>query len=188
MRRFFFFLVATFVVGCQDASGPTDTVGSLPSFAIGDATFGGNVDFFWLPPNVPNPNGDPQFQEGEFDPNFEPIARVCFGEAPRNDATECGPSGELREFLFRRVPTADAVSVKPGADNYIANWSTNGVVFDDGRETIDYHILVVLEDELLGFADVDIVPSPRARRFAADEAFVVVSNRTVPIKSASRRI
>ena len=184
---FFPLYSALFVAGCQDTSGPTEVDVAEPSFEIIDGTEpAGNPDFFWLPPNVPNPNGDPEFDEDEFDPNFEVIVRICDGTAIVG--TECAVQ-TIDDFTMSTDP---AVEIPDGAEHYQVNWKTTGVP-GGGSGDLDHRILVIVEglfeDPLLvGLADVDIVPNGKNnskgknKNSPGQEVFIVVSGRTLPIK------
>jgi len=62
-------VLATIAValGCRDVKPPTETMSpNDPSKIILDGAHGGNKDFFFLPPMVPLPVGNPDFELGKF--------------------------------------------------------------------------------------------------------------------------
>ena len=71
-------LTAAFVVGCQDTPVGTDADLGEPAFLFSDGAHAGNADFFFLEPLVDDdPEDDPNFDPGEFDPNFAPVVFIC---------------------------------------------------------------------------------------------------------------
>ena len=139
------------LVACQDTPLPTEVEVGEPSFLISDATFGDNEDFFWLPPNVPNPRKDKNFDVDEFDPNFDVTVRICVGPAP-------GVPGVTCETDTSPPTQFTDVEIDGRSEQYHVNWDTTDE--DDGGSP-DHHILVVVHlpdgPLLAGFADGDIV-------------------------------
>src|SRR5436309_14510314 len=72
-------------VACRDRELPLAPASGRPAFLISDgAHTGGNADFFFLPPLVPDPSGSPNFDGGRFNAQLAPIVEVCeMGADPR---------------------------------------------------------------------------------------------------------
>src|SRR5437764_135576 len=84
-------------VACRDRDLPLAPASGRPAFLISDgAHTGGNADFFFLPPLVPDPSGSPNFDGGKFNAQLAPIVEVC----------ELGADPRL-------VPTTDCVAGDP---------------------------------------------------------------------------
>ena len=83
-------------VACRDQQPlqPPARVG--PAALIVDGAHGGNADFFFLPPLVPDPSGSPNFNAATFNPNLAPVVEVCVlpGD-PRIAAVACGDPPQL---------------------------------------------------------------------------------------------
>ena len=62
-------LLVGFAAACQDAPSVLDV--GAPSFATSDGAHGGNAHFYFLPPLVPSPDYD-----GEFNPYLKPTVVV----------------------------------------------------------------------------------------------------------------
>lgn len=74
-------IIAVALLAACDPSGTpvtpdTEGVTSL-SLSIVDGSAGGNPDFWFLPPVAENPNGEPEFDPQEFNPNLFPLVDVC---------------------------------------------------------------------------------------------------------------
>jgi hypothetical protein len=77
-RRLLALPVLAFVLSCGDDQRPP-TGPSAPtktSEIIRDGAHGGNKDFFWLPPLVPLPLGNPDFELGKFNNTLRPSLRI----------------------------------------------------------------------------------------------------------------
>jgi len=55
-----------------------------PSKMISDGAHGGNPDFFFLPPMVPNPVNNPNFEQGKFNATLGPslTVEICELQGP----------------------------------------------------------------------------------------------------------
>lgn len=181
MRRILFLCVAAgFLVGCQDTPRPTDPDLGEPAFLLSDGTNTGNEDFFFLPPLVDNPVNDDDFDPNEFDPNFDPIVVICGGQTdinlPCNNLNLDPADRELTRFTATTVPP---VQVGPDGDLYIAEWNTDEFTLDP---ILDYRIIVEVDGEVLGFADIDVVDKGNQLKTVAGDDIPLKDGRTLPIK------
>lgn len=65
------------LMGCEGSRAPTaPTVPVDPSRIISDGAHGGNKDFFFLPPMVPLPLRNPDFELGKFNNTLRPSLRI----------------------------------------------------------------------------------------------------------------
>src|SRR5689334_19696260 len=113
-ERFFALAALLFVVACKDNNPPTRISGPPdPSKIISDGAHGGNKDFFFLPPMVPLPVGNPDFELGQFNNTLKPSLRVDICELKAelvNGAavlpkatTECVSGAPLKRFAAGSV-------------------------------------------------------------------------------------
>jgi hypothetical protein len=153
-----FLLAIAFNVGCQSSSllePETDVVDS-PEHAIADGEHvGGNPHFYWLPPLVPQPSF-----EGEFDPGLVVTLEIC-----RLTDTDCEPIE-----TFTEVPVED--------DHYQLNWHTKGSGLVEGTV---YRLIVRVGSEQLGFADVIALTKVPGQKKNTDP-FPLKIGRTLPVK------
>ena len=167
-----------FIVACKDNNTPTQiSAPTDPSKIISDGAHGGNKDFFFLPPMVPLPVGNPDFELGKFNNTLKPSLRV--------DICELRP--ELQNGVAV-LPTAGTLCVSgaplktfaPGSVNLVnlpvkqTGWWTlfnlppDGfyyVLWDTRQSNLNvnkyYRIKVFIDGatEPLGVADVDPMSS-----------------------------
>lgn len=109
-RRWLFALAALFVLyGCGDQRQPTapGKAPPDPSEIITDGAHGGNPDFFFLPPLVPLPLGNPDFEVGKFNNTLQPSLRIDIcelkaenlnAEGRPTNATACVDGAPLKTF------------------------------------------------------------------------------------------
>jgi hypothetical protein len=93
--------LAALLTTCDTDSpvAPTDA----PTFAISDAVhLGGNADFFFLPPLVPDPSAAESFDVGAFDGTHSPAVEICLMAGEVCDATQ--PSGFPIMFTMATGP------------------------------------------------------------------------------------
>lgn len=79
-RRLLAFSLLAIAFGCQDQKLPTGPTGlsapTDPSEIISDGAHGGNPDFFFLPPMVPLPLRNPNFELGKFNNTLKPSLTI----------------------------------------------------------------------------------------------------------------
>ena len=180
LARFTLAATALFlVVACHGDRAVTPDVAS-PSFALSDGTrLGGNPDFFFLPPVVPNPSGNDNFDAGEFNPDLLPVVNVCeLTGNPSNGPVDC----KVGPLAFGPVTAQASVA----DEHYKVNWHTDESNGGLGLNVSGfYRIQVFVSDggTLLGFADVDPVSSGKElKNLQTGDVFGLVDGRTLPIK------
>lgn len=176
-RRVIVSLILASVAGCQGDSG-----GITPptvSFAIADGARGGNPDFFFLPPMVANPQSNPAWTAGAFNPNLQPVVMVCALAATTEGAvtpsTPCRtpqPSGFPRTFTMG----AGAGFLSLNGEMYQVDWKT-----DPGEEL--FRITVKVGSKTLGFADLHTLLSGKDKKNVNQDNFVPLEGgANLPIK------
>lgn len=170
-------LAAGFLVACQGDGGPLDLneLAYDPAFLIADGQNGGNPDFFWLPPLVPNPTGNPDYQPEEFNPDLSPAVQICEGIGTTGTACD-GP--EIALFTMTSGPGGEFV--RRETDHYHVNWHTDEFNLD---ATKTYRMRVLIGTTELGFADVDVVSSGKQlKNVNTNEYIGLKDGRTLPVK------
>ena len=69
-----------FLAGCQDSKVLTAPAGDEILLDLSDGTLPpdeGNQDFFFLPPLMPDPSGNSNFEVSQFNPDLLPVAKIC---------------------------------------------------------------------------------------------------------------
>lgn len=130
-------LLVGFAAACQDAPSVLDV--GAPSFATSDGAHGGNAHFYFLPPLVPSPDYD-----GEFNPYLKPtvvVSEWASGFVDTNPACVTGPI--IRTFK-------DEVAVDATNQVYSVGWHTG----DDLTTGKQYRICVRIGGETLGYRDI----------------------------------
>jgi hypothetical protein len=174
--------VFTIAVSCGDEqdSFPTAT-DAAPVLEISDAVhMGGNEDFFFLPPMVPDPSDacDP----GEFDGTLQPVVEIC--QLGLECVVGTQPSGFPIVYSMTDGPGSETVRVNDLVDdlekNYIVNWHTNEFGLLD---TETYRVSVYVGMVRLGYADVKVYASAQAAKNANTGMDIALKDgRTLPIK------
>ncbi|HXF95462.1 MAG TPA: hypothetical protein VNI61_05105 [Gemmatimonadales bacterium] len=163
----------TLALGCQADHAVTPPFGP-PAFALSDGAHDGNPDFFFLPPLLPDPSADPDFEPGDFNAHLRPTVEVCELETLGDGSVACVAGDPVRRF------EASEVRVVPADEHYIVNWHTDESNLDVAKA---YRIRVLVGTELLGFADVDPVSSGKELKSVATGEYIgLVDGRTLPIK------
>ena len=171
------------VLACEGNKEPTaPAVPVDPSKIISDgAHSGGNRDFFFLPPLVPLPLGNPDFELGKFNNALQPSLKIVICELVPNGNPPALPTATTG--CARTVKTFEAGTVKlvnlprrqfgwwtlfglPPDGFYYVLWDTrqSGLVV-----TKYYRIKVFIDgdpDHPLGIADVDPISSLRQWKFS----------------------
>lgn len=120
----------------------------------------GNEHFYFLPPLVPMPSYD-----GTFKGNLSPVVKI-------------EPLGAV--YTMDTGPGSETVRVCPEDEHYIVNWHTDEFDLDP---SVDQSIQVWADDQLLGFADVDVVSSGSELKSVETEEYIPLKDgRTLPIK------
>lgn len=190
------FLVAG---GCKDARqsiGPRAPDG--PAEIISDGSHGGNADFFFLPPMVPPPFQDPDFDAGQFNPRLQASLKI---EICTLDSNLLSPEGKplsttpcVGPLIKTFAPgSVDLVGVPSQQSGWWSNFNlpSDGfykVLWDTRQHELAldkyYRIKVLLDgsDVPLGYADVDPVSNMREWRHAVTgEVVTMIDDSKLPI-------
>lgn len=155
---------------CRDERSPTAASGSAISAEIRDAVNGGgNPHFFWLPPIVAAPT-----PTGVFNPRLSPVVEIC-----SQNVSPC-PDGQVHaKFTMTSGSGSQIVRVDVTSQLYSVNWNT-----DPSSEPVgsSFRIAVIVHKAVLGFADVDMVSTGKAKNANTGGDVPLVNGRTLPIK------
>ena len=155
---------------CRDERSPTAVNGPTISAEIRDAANGGgNPHFFWLPPIVAAPT-----PTGVFNPRLSPVVEIC-----SQKVSPC-PDGQVHvKFTMTSGSGSQIVRVDVTNQLYSVNWNT-----DPSSEPVgsSFRIAVIVHKAVLGFADVDIVGTGKAKNANTGGDVPLVDGRTLPIK------
>ena len=147
-----------------------ETIGSMRYGLVFDGAHNdGNEHFFFLPPMVPEPTPN-----GEFDGSLEIRVRIC---AWNFEFNRCGPPVAM--FNTWSGPGSEIIRVDQDAEQYVVNWKTDDVRMVSSR----YRIYVGDSDAVYGFADVQMSPDGKGlANVNTGEYIPLVDGRTLPIK------
>ena len=158
--------------GASDAVQPAAQVGGTPSRVIVDGAHqAGNPDFFFLPPMVPDPSKDPNYEATAFNASLTPTVDICaldVGTAPSpGEATLCKSGGY----------TVSATLPGPTDGKYQYDWKV-----PTSADTY-YRIAVRVGLIRLGFADVKAASSgAEIKNVNTNELVPLLDGRTLPVK------
>ncbi len=165
---------AVIALGCRDQQPLQPPAFERPSAVIMDGAHSGNADFFFLPPLVADPSGNPNFTPGKFNPGLSPVVEVCqLTGDPRGTApVDCVAGGPVFG------PAAMALDLT--AEQYTLNWDTKSTLL---VATNFYRILVrgARRGTVLGFVDIDPVDQG-VKNLKTGEVVQFQDGRTLPIK------
>lgn len=187
-----------FALSCgrdQQPMGPG--VPSGPSEVIRDGAHGGDPDFFFLPPLVPSPIGNPNFELEEFNNTLGPSLRIEICELrPEHlnskslptDATRCVKGNPLKTFPAGSVSLVNLPQLGwwtlfdlPPDGFYYVLWNTRQSNLNINKF---YRITVLINgsDVPLGIADVDPMSSLREWRHSrTGEVVQMIDDVLLPI-------
>ena len=156
----------------ESSTGP----GSPPSTMISDGSRdGGNPNFFFLPPLVPDPSGDSDYDAGEFNGSWSPVVEVCEVNLA-NLAAGC-TSAVLRTYAGAEVAVSLADEHYQVQVDTREAWAVGGKTY---RATV---LLVGKRRVELGFIDVTLSADKGSAKNVRYEDVVTLSDgRTLPLK------
>lgn len=164
------------IVACQGDRSLTPP--SLFADLQDGANNGGNPDFFFFPPLVPNPTSHPNLDPGGFNHTLVPFVRVC--ELTADPAMDPSAQCVTGDPVLQPTPA----SLVPGEELYKLEWDTEA----SGLQAEKFYRIQVFgggsPDQLgpeLGFLDVDPVDNG-VKNAKSTETYVFQDRRTVPIK------
>ena len=171
LRSLTILILGAFVAACgDDSTSPPGTPARPPAFAISDGAHGGgNPGFFFLPPLVADPSGNPEYGDAAV-AVVSPVVSIC---RLAGDPT-LGPTMCAEQVLSLSGSQISFVDGK-----YQVNWDTKSTELST---TAFYRLSVYVGTQMLGFADVDPVTSREMRNIRSGEVFQLVDGRTLPIK------
>jgi len=160
--------VMTFAAAC--AEPPVSSFARMAA-AISDGATGGNPDFFFLPPMVPNPG------EGENDTTQSPEVVICEWDGAACVTTLATFTTDPATTTTTQPGNSEIVRVNPS--HAMVNWHTRRFALDPA---LTYRICVKAGGVELGFADIDVVESGGDKNDVPDGFLAVKMGRTLPIK------
>jgi len=189
-RRLLTLSVLAFAFACEDQKAPTGPTGLTPpmdpSAIISDGAHGGNPDFFFLPPLLPNPTNSPNYERGRANHNLGPslTVEICELQGSPVDAqgqpvvTDCIAGPPLKKFPAGTVR-------EQGSDDegfYMAQWKPK----ESNLVLSKYYRIKVLIDGStvpLGAADLDPVANQKElKNSRTGEVIPLQDDGTLPIK------
>src|SRR3989449_1870569 len=179
MKRLTFAALATAVIaiGCRDQRLLQPPSHGGPAALIVDGAHSGNPDFFFLPPLVPDPTNDPNFDPGKFNPNLSPTAEVCVLTGnPGLGSVDCATDGSGNPLLVLGPATMPL-----DGEQYHLNWDTKSPVLLDATKFYRITVRGAPRGTALGVLDVDPVLGGM-KNAKTGEVFLFQDGRTLPIK------
>lgn len=180
-----FSALALIGLGCEGHQLPTATSVPLdPSQIISDGAHGGNPDFFFLPPMVPFPSHNPDFELGKFNNTLKPSLKIeiCQLKSENLDAqglptatTGCVAGAPIKTFAPGTVQVVNlplrqfgwwSLFGLPADGFYYVLWDTRQSNLNVNKF---YRIKVLLNGSPtpLGIADVDPIKNLRQWKYSA---------------------
>lgn len=168
------------LAACQDH--PTRPVGP-PSALVSDGRelYGGNPDFFILPPLLPDPSSDPNFEAGKFNPELLPDVVICLVNTSTEECATDQPAGLPIIYTSTSGPGSETVRVVPEDEHYIVNIHVPDL--DQLVPGERYRIQVFVASTRLGFAD--FIPESsmsEVKSVTTNEVIGLLDKRTLPFK------
>ena len=172
MRRLCTFTLLVLAAACGREPTSVEVV-PLVVREISDADHNaGNQHFFWLPPIVSNPIAF----NGPFDGSVSPTVRIC-----EWTGSGCAEPA-VAVFTTTTGPGSEVIRVVLEDEHYLVNWHT-----DQADPALDptktYRIIVDVEGQTLGHADVDVVDNGSGLKHVdSGEYIALLDGRTLPVK------
>ena len=188
-RRLLTLSVVALVLACADDSastGPTSR-GAPPNPAgiISDGANGGNPDFFFLPPMVSSPVGDPNYEAGKGNSSLARslTVEICLLQAaPVNPQGQAVPTNCVAGPPVKKFAAGSGDIQGSGDGQYHVNWKTR----ESNLDVTKYYRIKVLIDGLstpLGIADIDPMDNKsQVKNTRTGELIALIDDSTLPIK------
>ena len=178
MKRLTFAALATAAIsiGCRDQRLLQPPPHGGAAALIVDGAHSGNPNFFFLPPLVPDPSTDPNFDPGKFNPNLSPTVEVCLLSGnPALGSVDCATDGSGNPVLV-----FGPAAMPLDGEQYHLNWDMSPVLLD---ATNFYRITVrgAPRGTALGVLDVDPVLGGM-KNVKTGDVIQLQDGRTLPIK------
>ena len=160
-----------------DATSPSPATLRRPSAPVAllsdGSRAGGNPNFFFLPPVVPNPSSDPDYSAGQFVGTWKPVVDVC--EINASDMAAGCISGTVRSY------SGSAVSVSTADEQYQVQVDTREPWAVAGK-TFRFSVSVNgSKPTTLGFVDIALLSGSAKNAFTGD-LVAMQDGRTIPLK------
>lgn len=170
------------LVACHGDRAVTPDLGRPSALIVDGANSGGNPDFFFLPPMVPDPSGNSNFDKDLFNATLTPFVDVCqlTGDPREDDPNDQTDDVACDHLVFG--PVAAPVS----ASHYQVNWHTDASNNGAGLDVAEFYRIQVYTSEgssLLGFADLDPVSTGKElKNLRTGDVIGLIDGRTLPIR------
>jgi hypothetical protein len=165
--------VAVLSIGCKEQRILQPPAGPA-ALILDGAHNGGNRDVFFLPPLVPDPSTNPNFNAATFNPKLSPTVEVCVltGDPRVTPTVDCDPNAAL---VFGPTP------MPLDGQQYHLDWDTKSPVPLDANTF--YRIIVrgAARGTALGLLDVDPILGGMKNARTGD-VVLFHDGRTLPIK------
>lgn len=170
-------LLAALALGaCGDSTAPSPAlrVPSAPTALLNDGSkSGGNPDFFFLPPVVGNPSGDPDFSAGQFAGGWKPVVTVC--EVSTADLSAGCITSTVKTY------EGAAVAVSLGDEHYKVQVDTKEPWAVAGRTYRFFVSVLGNQPVTLGFVDIALLTGS-AKNAGTGDLVTMQDGRTIPLK------
>lgn len=179
MKRRTFAVLATAVIaiGCRDQRLLQPTPHDRLAALILDGAHSGNANFFFLPPLVPDPSTDPNFDPGKFNPNLSPTVEVCvLSGNPGLGSVDCATDGSGNPVLVFGPATMPL-----DGEQYQLSWDTKSAVPLDASMFYRITVRGAPRGTALGVLDVDPVTGG-IKNVRTGDVVQFQEGRTLPIK------
>ena len=161
------------VLGCQSdrsvTAGPAHFAAAMSDGAHDASGFPSNPHFFFLPPLAAAPS-----PTGTFNPRLSPVVQIC-----NQNVTPCPEDQVHAVFTTTSGSGSQTVRLDETDQQYIVNWNTDPTTEPVGAS---YRIAVLVRQQVLGFADVNVVASGLMEDAATTTDIALQDGRTLPIK------
>ncbi|PYO63545.1 MAG: hypothetical protein DMD70_03720 [Gemmatimonadetes bacterium] len=146
-----------------------------PTALVLDGAHNGDPEFFFLPPLVPDPSTDPNFDPAKFDATLAPTVEVCrLTGDPRSGPVFCVANAAL---VFGPVNAILDLT----SQQYRVNWDTKSPTLLDPSQFYRIRVRGAAGKSVLGSLDVDPVDQG-IKNLRSGDVVQFPDGRTLPIK------
>ena len=175
MKRWQLAVVAIAAISaCTEQQVTRPPVGR-PTALVLDGAHNGDPEFFFLPPLVPDPSTDPNFDPAKFDATLAPTVEVCrLTGDPRSGPVFCVANAAL---VFGPVNAILDLT----SQQYRVNWDTKSPTLLDPSQFYRIRVRGAAGKSVLGSLDVDPVDQG-IKNLRTGDVVQFPDGRTLPIK------
>ena len=175
MKRWQLAVVAIAAISaCTEQQVTRPPVGR-PTALVLDGAHNGDPEFFFLPPLVPDPSTDPNFDPAKFDATLAPTVEVCrLTGDPRSGPVFCVANAAL---VFGPVNAILDLT----SQQYRVNWDTKSPTLLDPSQFYRIRVRGAAGKSVLGSLDVDPVDQG-IKNLRSGDVVQFPDGRTLPIK------